>query len=56
MLSAADQLNHLREVAISGELPAPVSVVQAPVPRTRSGDSGGSSRIAAESGKSSAPL
>ena len=44
MLSAADQLNHLREVAISGELPAPVSVVQAPVPRTRSGDSGGSSK------------
>ena len=42
MLSAADQLNHLREVAISGELPAPVSVVQAPVPRARSGDSGGS--------------
>ena len=42
MLSAADQLNHLREVAISGDLPAPVSVVHAPVPPARSGDSGGS--------------
>lgn len=42
MLSAADQLNHLRGVAISGDLPAPVSVVHAPVPPARSGDSGGS--------------
>jgi hypothetical protein len=39
MLSAADQLNHLREVAISGDLPAPVSVVQAPAPPARLGDS-----------------
>jgi hypothetical protein len=42
MLSAADQLNHLRGVAISGDLPAPVSVAQAPAPPARSGDSGGS--------------
>ena len=33
MLSAADQLNHLREVAMSGGLPAPVTAVpQAPAP------------------------
>ena len=31
MLSAADQLNHLREVAITGGLPAPAPVVHAPV-------------------------
>lgn len=42
MLSAADQLNHLREVAISGGLPTPVSVVQAPAPRPRFGGSEGS--------------
>ena len=40
MLSAADQLNHLREVAISGDLPAPASLVQAPAPPPRSGESG----------------
>ncbi len=42
MLSAADQLNHLREVAISGDLPAPVSVAQAPTPPARFGGSEGS--------------
>jgi hypothetical protein len=32
MLSAADQLNHLREVAISGSLPAPAPVVRTSAP------------------------
>jgi hypothetical protein len=40
MLSAADQLNHLREVAISGDLPAPVSVAKAPASPARLGDLG----------------
>ncbi|MGH2641897.1 MAG: hypothetical protein ACRDGO_09390 [Actinomycetota bacterium] len=42
MLSAADQLNHLREVAISGGLPAPIPVVHAPAPPARIGDDDGS--------------
>jgi hypothetical protein len=42
MLSAADQLNHLREVAISGDLPAPIAVVHAPASPARPADSGGS--------------
>jgi hypothetical protein len=42
MLSAADQLNHLREVAISGDLPAPVPVVHTPAPPVRLGDPDGS--------------
>jgi hypothetical protein len=41
LLSAADQLNHLREVAISGDLPAPVPVVQAAAPPVRLGDHDG---------------
>ncbi|MCD6021823.1 MAG: hypothetical protein K0R20_1533 [Actinomycetia bacterium] len=40
MLSAADQLNHLRGVAISGDLPAPVPVAQASAAPARVGDSG----------------
>jgi hypothetical protein len=43
MLSAADQLNHLREVAIAGDLPAPVSAAPAALaPPARLGDSEGS--------------
>ena len=38
MLSAADQLNHLREVAIAGGLPAPAPTVHAPVRPTSHGD------------------
>ena len=38
MLSAADQLNHLREVAITGGLPAPAPVVHAPVLPSPHGD------------------
>jgi hypothetical protein len=42
MLSAADQLNHLREVAISGDLPAPSPAVQAPARPARFEDHDGS--------------
>jgi hypothetical protein len=46
MLSAADQLNQLREVAIAGDLPkpAPVPVAHAPTPASGYGDTEGGSR------------
>jgi hypothetical protein len=46
LLSAADQLNHLREVAIAGGLPkpTPAPAVNVPAPFSRHGESEGASR------------
>ena len=59
MLSAADQLNHLREVAIAGDLPAPAAPSStAPAPSGLAhgeAESEPARRISARSGRSSGP-